>query len=164
MSLSLRFLSCGYIASTFQASSLEPSAPGSHLGHSLLTLTLAHGFSGDQGQGDDSSSLVILRSLAVRHAMPHCFCSSLYLCCLCSLMQCSITEEGCRDLAAALTTNGNLRNLQLSGNLLKDTGVKLLCGALAQPSCHMEYLGWVPRLWLGLPSGQLWGTGAPLCA
>ncbi|KAM6154499.1 NACHT, LRR and PYD domains-containing protein 4 [Erethizon dorsatum] len=57
------------------------------------------------------------------------------------LMQCSITAGGCGDLAEVLTSNGNLRSLQLGGNHVGDAGVKLLCGALAQPSCHLENLG-----------------------
>uniref|UniRef100_A0A8C2UHU3 NLR family pyrin domain containing 4 n=1 Tax=Chinchilla lanigera TaxID=34839 RepID=A0A8C2UHU3_CHILA len=58
-----------------------------------------------------------------------------------SLMQCSITAGGCRDLAAVLTSNQNLTSLLLAKNHLGDTGVKLLCGAVAQPGCRLENLG-----------------------
>ncbi|EHB18664.1 NACHT, LRR and PYD domains-containing protein 4 [Heterocephalus glaber] len=57
------------------------------------------------------------------------------------LMKCSITAEGCRDLASVLTSSRNLRSLQIGGNNIEDAGVKLLCQALAQPSCLLETLG-----------------------
>ncbi|XP_036909774.1 NACHT, LRR and PYD domains-containing protein 4 [Sturnira hondurensis] len=64
-------------------------------------------------------------------------------CCLTSLClaSCFITTEGCQDLAALLTGNPNLRNLQLGGNDLGDDGVRLLCMALINPTCHLEMLG-----------------------
>ncbi|XP_019294705.2 NACHT, LRR and PYD domains-containing protein 4 [Panthera pardus] len=57
------------------------------------------------------------------------------------LVKCSITADGCRDLASVLTGNQNLRSLQISYNDIEDAGVKLLCQGLAHPSCHLEILG-----------------------
>ncbi|XP_077613035.1 NACHT, LRR and PYD domains-containing protein 4 [Crocuta crocuta] len=65
---------------------------------------------------------------------------SCYLWSLC-LVKCSITADGCQDLASVLTGNQNLRSLQISYNDIEDVGVKLLCEGLAHPTCHIEILG-----------------------
>ncbi|XP_029780431.1 NACHT, LRR and PYD domains-containing protein 4 [Suricata suricatta] len=57
------------------------------------------------------------------------------------LVKCSITAEGCRDLASVFTGNSNLKILYISYNDLEDVGVKLLCEGLAHPNCHIEILG-----------------------
>ncbi|XP_004381972.1 NACHT, LRR and PYD domains-containing protein 4 [Trichechus manatus latirostris] len=64
-------------------------------------------------------------------------------CCLQSLclVKVSITDEGCRDIASVLTSNPNLRNLDIGNNDIQDEGVKLLCEALTHPNCHLENLG-----------------------
>ncbi|XP_037023914.2 NACHT, LRR and PYD domains-containing protein 4 [Artibeus jamaicensis] len=66
---------------------------------------------------------------------PGCFLASL------CLVNCFITTEGCRDLALVLTRNPNLRNLQLGHNDIGDDGVRLLCIALIQSTCHLQMLG-----------------------
>lgn len=62
----------------------------------------------------------------------------------CSLSGCMITEEGCRLLASALSSNGgHLRELDLSYNHPGDLGVKLLSDKKDDPACTLEKLKYV---------------------
>ncbi|XP_069919568.1 NACHT, LRR and PYD domains-containing protein 4 [Oryctolagus cuniculus] len=70
---------------------------------------------------------------ALRH--PSCRLRSL------RVFECLITAAGCGDLAQALVGSQDLRCLQIGSNAIGDAGVKLLCEALVQPSCHLETLG-----------------------
>ncbi|CAM4555318.1 unnamed protein product [Leuciscus chuanchicus] len=55
---------------------------------------------------------------------------------------CGITHEGCAALASALTSNlSQLKELNLSSNVIGDSGLKLLSIALENPHCKLETLG-----------------------
>ncbi|KAJ7998126.1 hypothetical protein DPEC_G00219350, partial [Dallia pectoralis] len=54
---------------------------------------------------------------------------------------CGITEEGCASLVSALKSNpSHLKELDLSNNDLKDTGVKQLSALVKDPQCKLETL------------------------
>ncbi|XP_051535036.1 NACHT, LRR and PYD domains-containing protein 12-like isoform X2 [Myxocyprinus asiaticus] len=58
------------------------------------------------------------------------------------LMYCGITHEGCAALASALKSNLSsiLKELNLSGNKLSNSGVKLVLAGLENPLCKLEIL------------------------
>ncbi|XP_063066483.1 protein NLRC3-like [Engraulis encrasicolus] len=56
------------------------------------------------------------------------------------LRNCGLTSKSCSSLASALNSGSSLRQLDLSGNHLLDTGVALLHCALTNPLCQLETL------------------------
>ncbi|XP_071199151.1 stonustoxin subunit beta-like [Salvelinus alpinus] len=57
------------------------------------------------------------------------------------LSGCLVTEEGCASLVSALESNpSHLRELDLSNNDLKDSGVNLVSAVLGNPHCKLETL------------------------
>ncbi|XP_068570180.1 NACHT, LRR and PYD domains-containing protein 12-like isoform X2 [Cebidichthys violaceus] len=67
---------------------------------------------------------------------PHCRLESL------RLLHCQITKEGCSSLGSALKSNpSHLRELDLRGNNLKDSDVKLLSDLKRSPHCRLETFG-----------------------
>ncbi|XP_053084646.1 ribonuclease inhibitor-like [Pangasianodon hypophthalmus] len=60
---------------------------------------------------------------------------------LCRLCDCGVSDEGCAALTSALRSNpSHLRELDLSGNKLRDSGVKCLSAVLENPHCKLETL------------------------
>ncbi|XP_051717621.1 NACHT, LRR and PYD domains-containing protein 12-like isoform X11 [Ctenopharyngodon idella] len=58
------------------------------------------------------------------------------------LIKCGVTDEGCAALASALRSNpsSHLRDLDLSYNNLRDSGVKIVSAVLENPHCKLEKL------------------------
>ncbi|XP_054828618.1 NACHT, LRR and PYD domains-containing protein 3-like [Eublepharis macularius] len=56
------------------------------------------------------------------------------------LSHCYFTEACCGDLAKVLSKNQRLKDLDLSENELRDTGMKLLCDGIQHPDCKVETL------------------------
>ncbi|KAL0970621.1 hypothetical protein UPYG_G00244570 [Umbra pygmaea] len=57
------------------------------------------------------------------------------------LSGCGITEKGCAALVSALRSNpSSLKELDLSNNDLKDSGVKMISALLEDPQCRLETL------------------------
>ncbi|XP_030416644.1 NACHT, LRR and PYD domains-containing protein 3-like isoform X2 [Gopherus evgoodei] len=91
---------------------------------SLEKLDLSANTLGDSG----------LKHLSEGLKHPHCKLQILLL------WQCRLTAACCGDLAAALSTNQSVTELELSGNKLGDSGIKVLCEGLKHPRCKLQKL------------------------
>ncbi|XP_043854809.1 NACHT, LRR and PYD domains-containing protein 14-like isoform X2 [Dromiciops gliroides] len=77
------------------------------------------------------------------------------------LPECGLTDVGCQDLSAALTSGRNLTHLCLAHNSLHDSGVKILSEALKCPECPLQRL----TLWsCGLTAVGCQDLSAALCS
>ncbi|XP_062873363.1 NACHT, LRR and PYD domains-containing protein 12-like [Trichomycterus rosablanca] len=65
---------------------------------------------------------------------PHCRLEKL------KLVDCGLKSESCSDLAAALSSNSSLTDLDLSTNDLRDCGIKVLSSGLKNSSCKLRSL------------------------
>ncbi|XP_067271174.1 NLR family CARD domain-containing protein 3-like [Pseudorasbora parva] len=109
---------------TDEGCSAVTSALKSNPSH-LRDLDLSRNKLGDSGVRNLSDLLMI----------PQCQLEKLHL------WRCSITEEQCLILTSALKSNpSHLRDLDLSGNNLGDSGVKPLCDVLKDSHCKLERL------------------------
>ncbi|XP_072892666.1 NACHT, LRR and PYD domains-containing protein 3-like [Hemitrygon akajei] len=84
------------------------------------------------GQNELRDPGVKLVSAALRN--PECKIQKL------GLRNVGLTDSGAEDVASALSTNPSLTELDLSGNKLGDSGVKLVSAALRNPECKIQKL------------------------
>ncbi|XP_076875374.1 NACHT, LRR and PYD domains-containing protein 3-like isoform X2 [Brachyhypopomus gauderio] len=56
------------------------------------------------------------------------------------LSGCHLTEESCKSLTSVLQTENSLRELEITNNDLKDSGVEQLCAGLKSSNCKLEIL------------------------
>ncbi|KAK2906448.1 hypothetical protein Q8A67_005433 [Cirrhinus molitorella] len=56
------------------------------------------------------------------------------------LCDCGLTDKSCSALAPVLGSDTSLKELNMSNNNLRDSGVKLLCSGLENMKCHLEIL------------------------
>uniref|UniRef100_A0AAZ3P1U5 NACHT domain-containing protein n=1 Tax=Oncorhynchus tshawytscha TaxID=74940 RepID=A0AAZ3P1U5_ONCTS len=57
------------------------------------------------------------------------------------LNDCNLTEKSCEVMASTLSSNtSSLRELDLGGNELQDSGVRFICAGLENPQCKLETL------------------------
>ncbi|XP_067437499.1 uncharacterized protein [Thunnus thynnus] len=99
------------------------------LSGNLLRSDLTYGRSADDPTGSR------LKLLSAGLESPNCRLETL------RLWLCRLSETSCASLVSALKSNpSHLRDLDLRGNDLKDSGLKLLCDFLESPDCILETL------------------------
>ncbi|KAM9812219.1 NACHT, LRR and PYD domains-containing protein 3-like [Syngnathus typhle] len=76
-----------------------------------------------------------LEALAAGLAKPQCTLQVL------RLSRCNLSKKSCEVLASVLSSPCNLRDLDLSYNLLYNDGLEALAGGLAKPKCSLQVLG-----------------------
>ncbi|XP_072892048.1 ribonuclease inhibitor-like [Hemitrygon akajei] len=104
-----------------QCEGIQRLGPGLH---KFQELGLGRNKLGDSG--------VKLVSAALKN--PECKIQKLWL------RNVGLTDSGAEDLASVLSTNQSLMELDLSGNELEDSGVKLVSAALRNPECKIQKL------------------------
>ncbi|XP_063819122.1 NACHT, LRR and PYD domains-containing protein 3-like [Pseudophryne corroboree] len=92
--------------------------------HSLTLLDLSCNALGDSG--------IKLLCEGLRH--PDCTLQEL------ELRSCGLTSSCCDDLRSVITTNCSLTRLELTQNVLEDSGIKILCEGLRHPACTLKYI------------------------
>ncbi|XP_028750195.1 NACHT, LRR and PYD domains-containing protein 14 [Peromyscus leucopus] len=115
----LSLASCGITKAVCEALSLAITKS-----KRLTHLCLADNILEDEG--------IELLSDALRY--PQCTLQSLVLRCCC------VTSVGSKFLSDALLNNRSLIHLDLGSNKLQDSGIKLLCHILQQPTCTIQEL------------------------
>lgn len=60
--------------------------------------------------------------------------------CFCSLENCGITSDSCRDISAVLSSKPSLLDLAVGDNKIGDAGLALLCQGLLHPNCKIQKL------------------------
>ncbi|KAL3067804.1 hypothetical protein OYC64_022114 [Pagothenia borchgrevinki] len=115
-----RLTNCGLSETECEVVASALKSDPSHLRH----LDLSHNPLKDSGVELLSSGL----------KSPNCRLEAL------SLRDCSLSEISCSALISALKSNIHLRELDLSENALKDSGVELLRDLLESPDCRLETL------------------------
>ncbi|KAM9772479.1 NACHT, LRR and PYD domains-containing protein 12-like isoform 2-T2 [Syngnathus typhle] len=80
--------------------------------------------------GDDG-----MEALAAGLAKPQCTLQVL------GLKKCKLSKKSCEALASVLSSPCSLRELDLSGNILRDDGLEALAAELAKPQCALQVLG-----------------------
>lgn len=58
----------------------------------------------------------------------------------CSLENCGITSDSCRDISAVLSNKSSLIDLSVGDNKIGDSGLALLCQGLLHPNCRIQKL------------------------
>ena len=58
----------------------------------------------------------------------------------CRLAECTLTEKSCGIVATVLQSPNSLTELDLSNNVLRDSGVQLLSNGLSSPHCKLQTL------------------------
>ncbi|XP_042088303.1 NACHT, LRR and PYD domains-containing protein 12 isoform X2 [Ovis aries] len=91
---------------------------------SLVELALHSNALGSQG--------VKLLCQGLRH--PNCRLQNL------RLRKCQLEAEACQELASVLSASRHLLELDLTGNALEDSGLRLLCQGLRHPVCRLRIL------------------------
>ena len=84
-----------------------------------------------------------------------CLCFILsFVTMFCRLAECALTDKSCGIVATVLQSPNSLTELDLSNNVLGDSGIQLLCKGLSSPHCKLQTLRLV--LYMSLLSWIFW--------
>uniref|UniRef100_A0A8C4RKS9 NACHT domain-containing protein n=1 Tax=Erpetoichthys calabaricus TaxID=27687 RepID=A0A8C4RKS9_ERPCA len=117
----LGLVSCGLTSESCEALSSILSSEHSHLTELDLTGNIL----------ENSGTCLLCEGLR----SPNCKLKKL------GLESCGLTSGSCKALSSALSSgHSHLTELELTGNKLEDSGVRLLCEGLRSPNCKLERL------------------------